>query len=72
MICVDEPSAWELWVSNPSKNQGWVRYQVYDSHKQAIAAFDRVKGPPLELKIVPLYAAIDAAIAAARKEKVDG
>ena len=50
------PSAWELWVSRPDKNQGWVRYNVYETHAQAASALKRVEGPPLELKIVPLYA----------------
>ena len=50
------PSAWELWVSRPDKNQGWVRYNIYSTHNQAEAAMKRVEGPPLELKIVPLYA----------------
>jgi len=48
-------SAWEVWVSRPDKNQGWVRYQIYDSFKQAEATVKRVEGPPLVLKIVPLY-----------------
>jgi hypothetical protein len=50
------PSAWELWVSRPDRNQGWVRYNIYSTHNQAEAAMKRVEGPPLELKIVPLYA----------------
>ena len=50
------PSAWELWVSLPDRNQGWVRYAIYETYKQAEAALKRVEGPPLELKIVPLYA----------------
>ena len=49
------PSAWEVWVSRPDKNQGWVRYQIYDNFKQAEATVKRVEGPPLVLKIVPLY-----------------
>ena len=51
-------SAWEVWVSRPDRNQGWRRYQIYDTFKQAEATMKRVEGPPLELKIVPLYAAL--------------
>ena len=50
------PSAWELWVSRPDRNQGWVRYNVYETHNLAKNALKRVEGPPLELKIVGLYA----------------
>lgn len=50
------PGAWELWISRPDRNQGWVRYNVYETHAQAKAALRRVEGPPLELKIVGLYA----------------
>jgi len=48
-------SAWEVWVSRPDRNKGWVRYQIYDNFKQAEATVKRVEGPPLVLKIVPLY-----------------
>ena len=57
MICSDWPSAWELWVCRPDRNQGWVRYGLYENHAQAAATLKRVEGPPLELKIVPLYTA---------------
>ena len=50
------PSAWELWVRRPDTE--WRRYSVYETHEQAKATMKRVEGPPLELKIVPLYAAI--------------
>ena len=57
MICSDWPSAWELWVCRPDRNQGWVRYGLYEKYAQAAATLKRVEGPPLELKIVPLYSA---------------
>ena len=57
MICSDWPSAWELWVTRTDTNHGWRRYGLYESHAQAEAAVKRVEGPPLELKIVPLYSA---------------
>jgi len=49
------PSAWELWVRRTDTE--WRRYSVYETHEQAKATMKRVEGPPLELKIVPLYAA---------------
>jgi len=36
-----------------------VRYNIYSTHNQAEAAMKRVEGPPLELKIMPLYAALE-------------
>ena len=50
-----EPSAWELRVRRADTE--WRRYSIYESHKQALDTMKRVEGPPLELKIVPLYAA---------------
>lgn len=50
------PSAWELWVRRPDTE--WRRYSVYETHKQATDTMKRVQGPPLELKIVPLYAKV--------------
>ena len=58
MICSEWPSAWELWVCRPDKNQGWVRYQLYETHQQAKNVLKRVEGAPLEFKIVPLYSAV--------------
>lgn len=58
MNCSDCPSAWELWVRNTASNQNWMRYGVYETHKQAMAKMNRIEGIPLELKIVPLYPAI--------------
>ena len=51
-------SAWELWVRRPDTE--WRRYSVYEAHEQAKATMKRVQGPPLELKIVPLYAKVGA------------
>lgn len=56
-IIVGEPSAWELRVR--SSDTEWRRYSIYESHEQAKATMKRVEGPPLELKIVPLYAALE-------------
>lgn len=53
-IIAGEPSAWELRVR--SANTEWLRYSVYEKYEQALATMKRVEGPPLELKIVPLYA----------------
>ena len=53
------PSAWELWVRRHDTE--WRRYSVYETHEQAKATMKRVEGPPLELKIVPLYAALEEA-----------
>lgn len=58
MICSDWPSAWELWVCRSDTNHGWRRYGIYETHAQADATMRRVEGPPLELKIVPLYSAL--------------
>ncbi len=57
MICSDWPSAWELWVCRPDKNQGWVRYRLCETHQQAKNVLKRVEGEPLEFKIVPLFSA---------------
>lgn len=52
-IIAGEPSAWELRVRGA--NTEWLRYSVYESYKQALATMKRVEGPPIEVKIVPLY-----------------
>lgn len=52
------PSAWELWVRRP--NTEWRRWSACETHEQAKAIMKRVEGPPLELKIVPLYVALEA------------
>ena len=59
MICDDTPRAWELQVRRADTE--WKRYNIYETQRLAIAAMKRAEGPPLELKIVPLYAALDAA-----------
>ena len=56
-IIAEEPSAWELRVRRADTE--WRRYSIYETHKQALATMKRVEGPPLELKIVPLYAAVE-------------
>ena len=53
-IIAKEPSAWELRVRRADTE--WRRYSIYESYKQALDTMKRVEGPPLELKIVPLYA----------------
>lgn len=58
MICSDWPSAYEVWVQRTDTNHGWRRYNIYESYEQAEATVKRVEGAPLELKIVPLYAAM--------------
>lgn len=54
-IIAGEPSAWELRVRRADTE--WVRYSIYESYERALATMKRVEGPPLELKIVPLYTA---------------
>lgn len=56
-IIAGEPSAWELRVRRADTE--WRRYSVYETHEQAKATMKRAEGPPLELKIVPLYAAVE-------------
>jgi hypothetical protein len=53
-IVAGEPSAWELRVRRADTE--WVRYAVYENYEHAANTMKRVEGPPLELKIVPLYA----------------
>lgn len=53
-IIAGEPSAWELRVR--LYDTEWVRYRVYEDYEHAANTMMRVEGPPLELKIVPLYA----------------
>ena len=52
-IIAGEPSAWELRVRRADTE--WRRYSIYESHKQALDTMKRVEGPPIEVKIVPLY-----------------
>lgn len=49
------PVAWALWVRRADTE--WRQYSLYETKEQAQATMRRVEGPPLELKIVPLYAA---------------
>ena len=53
------PSAWELWVRRPDTE--WRRYSVYETHEQAKVIMKCIEWPPLELKIVPLYAEVRTA-----------
>ena len=62
MICSDWPNAYEVWVRRSDTDHGWRRYSIYGTYKQAESTVKRVEGAPLELKIVPLYAAIDNAM----------
>lgn len=50
-----EPRAWELLVRRTGGDPRWVRYALYETKAQAEGTLNRVKGPPLELKLVPLY-----------------
>lgn len=59
MICDDTPRAWELQVRRADTE--WRPYNIYETLRQAEAAMKRAEGPPLELKIVPLYAAVGKA-----------
>lgn len=45
--------AWELLVRGP--NTDWRRYNLYDTKGAAMAAMERTKGDPLQLKVCPLY-----------------
>ena len=56
-IIPGEPSAWELRVRRSDTE--WVRYSIYENYEHAANTMKRVEGPPLELKIVPLYAMED-------------
>lgn len=53
-IIAGEPSAWELRVRRADTE--WRRYSIYEKYEHAANTMKRVEGPPLELKIVPLYA----------------
>ena len=53
------PCAWEVRVHRiHPKVTTWKRYNIYERYELAVATVKRVEGAPLELKIVPLYAAI--------------
>lgn len=62
MICDDTPRAWELQArysdAQRHPNRAWLRSSIHDTQRQAIAAMKRAEGTTLELRIVPLYAAI--------------
>lgn len=55
-ICDDEPHAWELQVRRSDSE--WRCYNIYDKKTRAESAMRQIKGPPLEIRIVPLYAAV--------------
>ena len=57
MICFDAPRAWEVWVRYSDRESSWRKYRTTDSRKVAEHTVSRCSGDPLELKIVPLYAA---------------
>ena len=57
MICFDAPRAWEVWVRYSDRESSWRKYRTTDSLKVAEHTVARCSGDPLELKIVPLYAA---------------
>ena len=61
-IIPGEPSAWELRVRriHPEVTD-WRRYNIYETLERAQETVKRVEGPPIELKIVPLYAAEEKA-----------
>lgn len=55
-----EPSAWEVHVRriHPEVTD-WRRYNICETLERARETVKRVDGPPIELKIVPLYAALE-------------
>ena len=63
MICDDTPRAWELLVrysdANLHPNRVWKRYNIYETLERAQETVERTDGPPIEVKIVPLYAALE-------------
>lgn len=53
----NKPAAWELWLKRVDTD--WKRYAIYETKSQVERALDRIKGPPLVCKIVPLYRQAD-------------
>jgi hypothetical protein len=55
------PHAWELWVryseDSPFKDKTWRLYSIYRTEPEVMRTWKAVEGPPLELKIVPLWPA---------------
>ena len=56
MICSDTPRAWEVWVRYTDRESEWRWYRTTEVEKFALETVKRVEGPPIECKIVPLYA----------------
>ena len=61
-IIPGEPSAWEVRVRRIHPEVGeWKRYNIYETLERAQETVERTDGPPIEVKIVPLYAALEEA-----------
>ena len=59
-IIPGEPSAWEVRVRRIHPEVGeWKRYNIYETLERAQETVERTDGPPIEVKIVPLYAALE-------------
>lgn len=56
MICSDIPRAWEVWVRYIDRESEWKWYRTTEVEKFALETVKRIEGPPIECKIVPLYA----------------
>lgn len=49
----EKAGAWQVFVRRAGTQ--WALYSTYDKLKQAQKTVDAIKGPPLEVKLVPLY-----------------
>ena len=56
-IIAGDPSAWEVRVRRIHPEVGeWKRYNIYETLERAQETVECTDGPPIEVKIVPLYA----------------
>ena len=51
----EKAGAWQVFVRRAGDGRRWALYTTYDSEKQAEKTMRAIKGPPLEVKVVPLY-----------------
>jgi len=52
----DKPWAWQVFVRREKSGRPYTIYSTYDNIKQATATVNAIRGTPLEVKLVPLYA----------------
>lgn len=52
----EQALAWRVELRNTENPTTWRFYATYNSEKAAMAMVSRCAGPPLEFRVIPLYA----------------